>query len=162
MKFDSCHLFQAEDDKSLDCQTENDLRVITEGVIQDGAGKFRRDWRSQDYYEKTSLPNHDERKTEFFLPNPKNEPGKILMLEKDAISAQVKTDRTIHLIPKEHRSNPWLGLPGHEMIEKTKEAGLDREKGTKVQVSVFSNSAYVIYRDPDFVFYAQKRAGERL
>ena len=48
--------------------------------------------------------------------------------------------------------NAWLVLQGHEIIEKRKEVGIDVEKGTKVQVTVFPN--HEIHWDPDFGFFA--------
>ena len=155
LRFDPRHRFQVEDDRSLEAQTANNFRVITEGVIKDSEGKFLMDWMSKNYYEEMSLRNHEERKMEFFLPDPEKEPRKIIAIEEGILSLG-KCDRTVPLNPEKHRENTWLVLRGREMVEKVKEVGIDLERGTKVQVRVFEKSK--IYRDPDFGFWLLKNA----
>ena len=150
LRFDPRHRFQVEDDRSLEAQTANNVKVITEGVITDSAGKFLMDWMSKNYYEEMSLRNHEERKMEFFLPDPDGTPGKIITIEEGSLSLG-KCDRTVPLAREKHRENTWLVLQGREMVEKVEEIGTDLERGTKVHMRVFENTE--IWRDPDFGFF---------
>lgn len=159
LRFDPRHRFGVEDDRSLERQTKTSLAIITEGSVNDGGKNHNMGWMSEDYYRKTALRTHNERKVEFYLPDPENNPDTIVLIEEGSI-ALGKIDRKIPIVSWSDRHSPsnaplrknaWLALSGRDMIDMIKKFEMSIEEGTKVHTTFFEKRE--IYRDPDFGFF---------